>query len=100
MSIFREVSGHTPASKKRSDMAHRASSLKACNTIQETIAADMLSLHAKSSQGRLMAVLTPNGDSGNADGDCGDAESDDDDYSPNPVTPPKTQDTLHHTGER
>ena len=96
MSILREKSVHTPARNKRCNTAHRASSLKARIALQETLAADMLSLHVddpcdESSQQRLTAVVTPDGDCGNADCDCSDAESDDEDYSPDPVATPKTQ---------
>jgi hypothetical protein len=95
-SIRRDKSGHTPARKKRGDALRRASSVKARIAIQDALAADMLSLHVddpcdESSQRRVTAVVTPDGDCGNADGDCGDADSDDEDYSPDPVAPPKKQ---------
>jgi hypothetical protein len=45
MSILREKSDHTPARKKRGDTARRASSLNARIVIQETLAADMSTLH-------------------------------------------------------
>jgi hypothetical protein len=95
-SIRRDKSGHTPARKKRGDTLSRASSVKVRIAIQDALAGDMLSLHVddpcdESSQRRVTAVVTPDGDCGDADGDCGDAESDDEDYSPDPVAPPKKQ---------
>ena len=84
-SIRREESGHTPARKKHGDTMCRASSVKAHIAIQDALAADMLlSLHVddpcdESYHRRMTAVITPNGDCGNADGDPGDAESEDED---------------------
>jgi hypothetical protein len=100
-SIRRDKSGHTPARKKRGDTVRRASSLTASIAIQNALAADLLSLHVddpcdESLHRRVTAVITPDGNCGDADGDCGDAdgdcadaESDDEDYSPDPVAPPK-----------
>jgi hypothetical protein len=70
--------------------------VKARIAIQDALAADMLSLHVddpcdESLQWRVRAVVTPDGNCGDADGDCGDAESDDEDYSPDLVAPPKKQ---------
>ena len=76
-----------------------ASSVKARIANQDALAADMLSLHADdqcdvSSHLRTTAVITPNGDCGNADGDCSDAESDDEDYSPDFIAPPNQQQKM------
>ena len=94
--IRRKESGHTPARKKRGNTMCRASSVKARIAIQDALTADMLSLHVdnpcdESSYQRMTAVITPDGDCGDADGDRGDAESDDEDYSPDPIAPPNQQ---------
>ena len=84
-------------------LCHHASSVNVRIAIQDALVVDILSLHVnypcdESSQRRVMAVTTPdgecsdaNGDCGDANGDCSDAESDDEDYSHDPVTPPKKQ---------
>ena len=95
-SIRREESKHTPARKKRGNTMFRASSVKARIAIQDALAADMLSLHVNdpcnvSSHLRTAAVITPNADCGDTDDDRGDAESDDEDYSPDFIAPPNQQ---------
>jgi hypothetical protein len=102
-SIRREESGHTPTRKKRGNTMCRASSVKARIAIQDALATDMLSLHVKdmcdaSLHRHMTAVITPDGDCGDADSDCGNAdgdrgnvESDDEDYSPDPIAPSNQQ---------
>ena len=94
--IRREESGHTPARKKHGNTMCRASSVKTRIAIQDALTADMLSLHVNNpcdelSYQPMTAVITPNGNCGDADGDRGNAESDDEDYSPDPITPPNQQ---------
>ena len=96
MSILREKSDHTPPRKKRGDTAHRASSLKARIVIQETLAADMSTLHVgnsldareETSDLRRASVVTPDGDD---DDDEPFNESDNNDYNLESVAPPKQQ---------
>ena len=96
MSILREASGHTPARKKRGNTAHRVSALRARIAIQETLAADMSTLHVsesfvdrEASSDLIRApVATPDGDD---DGDERVDESDDDDNDYDPDSLPSVK---------
>jgi hypothetical protein len=93
-SIEREKSGHTPVRKKHGHTACRASSVRARVTIQETLSAEMSSLHVDDSLSRRVKLLdncrtmivTPDGDED--DEQRINDSADDSDYDNAPVANP------------